>query len=198
MLSFITLDANLSKRHRYMPPTVLRAINIVDFVNMIFTGIAVCGSGVGAFIFAPLCQLALTYYDWRGALVIQAGLALNCAVFGALMRPLNVEAETAESEDDPDEERVGLLQIDSMKGAPELTGNTEPGVQSVYELNKIKVGIPIPALNLDAVDSEKFMDVVNQCRTEDVGVYHNHDDEFYVASHKLSFRNTNPLDVDYD
>lgn len=52
------------------------------------TGIAVCGSGLGAFVFAPLTQFLLETYDWKGALLIVAGLALNCAVFGALMRPL--------------------------------------------------------------------------------------------------------------
>nr|XP_042912380.1 monocarboxylate transporter 12-like [Parasteatoda tepidariorum] len=53
------------------------------------TGIAVCGSGMGAFLFAPLTQLLLETYDWKGALLIMAGLSLNCAVFGSLMRPLN-------------------------------------------------------------------------------------------------------------
>ncbi|CAG2182529.1 unnamed protein product, partial [Oppiella nova] len=34
------------------------------------TGIAVCGSGMGAFLFAPLCQWLLTVYDWKNALII--------------------------------------------------------------------------------------------------------------------------------
>lgn len=37
------------------------------------TGIAVCGSGLGAFVFAPLVQYLLQYYAWRGALLILAG-----------------------------------------------------------------------------------------------------------------------------
>ena len=56
------------------------------------TGIAVCGSGLGAFVFAPLTQFLLEAYDWKGALLIVAGMALNCAVFGALMRPLQAAA----------------------------------------------------------------------------------------------------------
>lgn len=44
------------------------------------TGIAVCGSGVGAFVFAPLCQMLLSEYDWKGALLILAGFILNCMV----------------------------------------------------------------------------------------------------------------------
>lgn len=52
------------------------------------TGIAVCGSGIGTFLMAPLCTLLIDSYGWRGALIIQAGLILNCAVFGTLFRPL--------------------------------------------------------------------------------------------------------------
>jgi MFS family permease len=52
------------------------------------TGIAVCGSGIGTFLMAPLCTLLISTYGWRGALLIQAGLILNCAVFGTLFRPL--------------------------------------------------------------------------------------------------------------
>lgn len=120
------------------------------------SGIAVCGSGVGAFLFAPLCQLALTYYDWRGALVLQAGLALNCAVFGALMRPLNVEAETYYDEEDDaaatsSDEKQALLLANKTGDSYELTTNTEPGVQSVNDLNHIKVITPADILRVETI-----------------------------------------------
>ena len=57
------------------------------------TGLAVCGSGIGAFLFAPFTQWMLTKMDWKNTLMILAALALHCSVFGALMRPLNVHAE---------------------------------------------------------------------------------------------------------
>lgn len=57
------------------------------------TGLAVCGSGIGAFLFAPFTQWLLTKFDWQNTLAILAALALHCSVFGALMRPLNVHAE---------------------------------------------------------------------------------------------------------
>ena len=34
------------------------------------TGLAVCGSGIGTFIFAPLSQMLLDEYGWRGATLI--------------------------------------------------------------------------------------------------------------------------------
>lgn len=51
------------------------------------TGIAVCGSGLGTFIFAPLTEFLVDTYGWKGAMLLIAGIVLNCAVFGALFRP---------------------------------------------------------------------------------------------------------------
>ncbi|RLU23535.1 hypothetical protein DMN91_003740 [Ooceraea biroi] len=52
------------------------------------TGIAVCGSGIGAFLLAPISDILVKYYGWRGALLIQASMLLHCAIFGAMFRPL--------------------------------------------------------------------------------------------------------------
>lgn len=37
------------------------------------TGIAVCGSGIGAFLLAPLSNILVKTFGWRGALLCQAG-----------------------------------------------------------------------------------------------------------------------------
>ncbi|XP_060073573.1 monocarboxylate transporter 14-like [Ylistrum balloti] len=55
------------------------------------TGIAVCGSGVGTFIFSPGNNALLAAYDWRGLLLIHSAIILQCAVCGMLMRPLEPE-----------------------------------------------------------------------------------------------------------
>ena len=55
------------------------------------TGIAVCGSGIGAFVFAPLCDRLLSVYGWKGATWIIAGVVLNGVVVGALFRPIEDE-----------------------------------------------------------------------------------------------------------
>ncbi|KAK7869602.1 hypothetical protein R5R35_003389 [Gryllus longicercus] len=52
------------------------------------TGLSVCGSGIGTFVFAPLTASLITEYGWRGTTLILAGLFLNIAVCGALMRDL--------------------------------------------------------------------------------------------------------------
>ncbi|XP_015182480.1 PREDICTED: uncharacterized protein LOC107069563 [Polistes dominula] len=50
------------------------------------TGLSVCGSGIGTFIFAPLTQYLLDEFGWRGTMLILSGLILNLAVCGFLMR----------------------------------------------------------------------------------------------------------------
>lgn len=62
------------------------------------TGLSVCGSGIGTFIFAPLNHELLSYYGWRGCTLILAGLFLNLCVFGMLMRDLPWTKEKAQNE----------------------------------------------------------------------------------------------------
>lgn len=52
------------------------------------TGLSVCGSGIGTFIFAPLTQVLIENYGWRGTTLILAGFFLNMTVCGMLMRDL--------------------------------------------------------------------------------------------------------------
>lgn len=52
------------------------------------TGLSVCGSGIGTFIFAPFIRYLVEKYAWRGATLILAGCFLNIVVCGALMRDL--------------------------------------------------------------------------------------------------------------
>lgn len=50
------------------------------------TGIGVCGSGIGTFLFAPLSSYLIEQYGWREALLYQSAIVLSCAAFGALFR----------------------------------------------------------------------------------------------------------------
>ncbi|KAJ8406837.1 hypothetical protein AAFF_G00297530 [Aldrovandia affinis] len=51
-------------------------------------GIAMSGSGIGTFVLAPVVQLLIDHYSWRGALLILGGFVSNLCVCGALLRPL--------------------------------------------------------------------------------------------------------------
>ncbi|KAK7074273.1 hypothetical protein SK128_018151, partial [Halocaridina rubra] len=52
------------------------------------TGIAVCGSGIGTFIFAPLNTYLIHTVGWRMACLVYSGISLSCAIFGLAFRPL--------------------------------------------------------------------------------------------------------------
>ncbi|KAJ9592688.1 hypothetical protein L9F63_015660, partial [Diploptera punctata] len=80
------------------------------------TGVAVCGSGIGTFMMAPLCTMLIENFGWRGALLIQAGFVLNCAVFGTLFRPLEpvkvaVEHPVANGIDSEDHKKSSAEQL---------------------------------------------------------------------------------------
>ncbi|KAL5019054.1 hypothetical protein ScPMuIL_004776 [Solemya velum] len=52
-------------------------------------GIAECGGGVGTFVFAPLVEVLVDMYGWRGALLVLSAIAGNIVVCGALLRPIS-------------------------------------------------------------------------------------------------------------
>ena len=70
-------------------PAIVTVGHWFDKKRAFATGLAVCGTGIGTFIFAPLSQHLIQEYEWRGAHLIIAGIVLNCAVCGAIFRPLD-------------------------------------------------------------------------------------------------------------
>jgi predicted MFS family arabinose efflux permease len=53
-------------------------------------GIAVCGSGIGTFLFAPINRFLLSKYDWEGAFLIKAAIILNICICGMVMVPIYI------------------------------------------------------------------------------------------------------------
>ncbi|XP_055602325.1 uncharacterized protein LOC129751075 isoform X2 [Uranotaenia lowii] len=74
-------------------PAVVAVGYYFETKRSLATGIAVCGSGFGTFVFAPLANWLLANFDWKNSTLILAGIILNCAVFGAMMRPLTYPKE---------------------------------------------------------------------------------------------------------
>lgn len=52
------------------------------------SGIAVCGSGLGTLLFAPITSALISYYGWRGAMFIIGAITLNCIPLGMMFRPV--------------------------------------------------------------------------------------------------------------
>ena len=69
----------------YLPSIVMVGFYF-DQKRALATGIGSCGSGIGAFIFAPMTNSLIENYSWIGAQWIVAGIVLNGVILGAMYR----------------------------------------------------------------------------------------------------------------
>ena len=51
------------------------------------TGISVCGSGAGTFLFAPVASGLIARFGWRGCNRVMAAFCLLCSLLGLVMAP---------------------------------------------------------------------------------------------------------------
>jgi predicted MFS family arabinose efflux permease len=72
--------------------------NYFDKKRAFALGISVCGTGIGTFVIAPLTKYLVDQYSWQGAILIESAILLNCAVSGALYRPLPITKHKTEEE----------------------------------------------------------------------------------------------------
>ncbi|KAJ8674039.1 hypothetical protein QAD02_005301 [Eretmocerus hayati] len=123
------------------------------------TGIAVCGSGFGTFLFAPMAGWLLQNFAWKGAILILAGLIFNCAVFGAMMRPLEypkvssvkplLQRMAEEKRFQMERGSIGgsyfMVQLPdgSMEKRMKMPINIDPGVHSSFNLDQL---VPVPTV----------------------------------------------------
>merc|ERR1719317_624894 len=72
-----------------------------DKKRPLVTGIAICGSGIGTFIFAPLTDWLLTTFSWQTALLILGGICMGNCVFALFFKPIpeckDPEVETCQT-----------------------------------------------------------------------------------------------------
>ncbi|KAJ6216162.1 hypothetical protein RDWZM_007319 [Blomia tropicalis] len=57
------------------------------------TGLSLCGTGLGTFLFSPLITYLLEEFKWHGTLLILAGIFLNISCFGLLIRDLDLDGD---------------------------------------------------------------------------------------------------------
>jgi len=84
------------------------------------TGIAVCGSGIGTFAFAPLTNSLLKKYSWKGTVLIEAGILLNCIICGLVFRPLSIQKKTEPAADekltaDANQSRIAIKSASNLE-----------------------------------------------------------------------------------
>ncbi|XP_070491773.1 monocarboxylate transporter 5 [Chironomus tepperi] len=72
-------------------PAIVSVTMYFERLRSLATGIAVCGSGFGTVIFAPLTQFLIARYQWQGTLIFIAFVTFCCAIFGWMFRPLDLD-----------------------------------------------------------------------------------------------------------
>lgn len=119
----------------------LPAVVIVGYYfekrRAIATGIAVCGSGVGTFIFAPVNAIMMDVFDWRNLVMIQAGIVLNACVFGMLMRPLEPTKKMKQFQRKAQMENAKKKAIRNRKRNAH-SDSSMPGANDFTKLNEIQ------------------------------------------------------------
>lgn len=101
-------------------PAIVSVTMYFERLRSLATGIAVCGSGLGTFIFAPLTELLIKRLGWQGALLVIAVIVLGCIVFGAMFRPLVADPNSTEMVEVP-------LTTDPQSGGNESNGKLKDG-----------------------------------------------------------------------
>lgn len=92
-------------------PAIVSVTTYFEKYRSLATGIAVCGSGLGTFIFSPMTEYLIGEFGWRGATLILAGIVFNCVIFGAMFRPLEPPKKLRRAARKYTEEQIPLKQI---------------------------------------------------------------------------------------
>ncbi|XP_052740867.1 monocarboxylate transporter 13 isoform X2 [Bicyclus anynana] len=163
-------------------PSVVAVGYYFETRRSLATGIAVCGSGVGTFSFAPLAAILLNEFgSWQNANLLLAGLILNCAVFGALMRPLVYPKTSGEKpllQRMAEEKRLQMergsiggsyfvvhLPDGTMEKRLKAPLNIDPGVHSSLNLEALARVPTIP--NMPGVPTVPTLPTITEARVPD-------------------------------
>lgn len=106
-------------------PAIVSVTMYFEKYRSLATGIAVCGSGFGTFVFSPLTEMLISSYGWRGAMLIIGGIVLNCIIFGATFKPLPSGPSSRKSSVDiKDKGEIVPLQPKKSENLLQLPENT--------------------------------------------------------------------------
>ncbi|XP_045498925.1 monocarboxylate transporter 2 isoform X2 [Colias croceus] len=136
----------------YMP-AVLTVGFYFERWRALATGLALCGSGVGTLIFAPLTAMLLEKYGWRGTILVNGCFVLVCLVCGAMFRPINpVRVTLADKDEEDDTSRRHEEAVEKLNSMLKLH-------------NKLDSGIGMPEVQFgNKVSPHTWMGVANNTR----------------------------------
>ncbi|XP_039281070.1 monocarboxylate transporter 13 [Nilaparvata lugens] len=75
-------------------PAIVSVTCYFEKYRSLATGIAVCGSGLGTFVFAPIIKTLIIEFGWKDSMLIIGASILICILFGIMFRPLEPVRKT--------------------------------------------------------------------------------------------------------
>ncbi|XP_068633944.1 monocarboxylate transporter 12 [Battus philenor] len=118
----------------YMP-AVLTVGFYFERWRALATGLALCGSGVGTFVFAPLTNIFIEAYGWRMTMVIHAGFILICLICGAMFRPIKpVRVTLADQKEEEDTARRHEEAVEKLNSMLKLHSKLDSGISMPPEM----------------------------------------------------------------
>ncbi|KAI5703978.1 hypothetical protein M8J75_000641 [Diaphorina citri] len=94
-------------------PAIVSVTCYFERLRSLATGIAVCGSGLGTIIFAPIIDYTVREYGWKITLLVLSVTVLSAVLFGILLRPLEEQPVEEPVEEDPVTQPI-LIKMESV------------------------------------------------------------------------------------
>ncbi|XP_045485453.1 uncharacterized protein LOC110992576 isoform X1 [Pieris rapae] len=118
----------------YMP-AVLTVGFYFERWRALATGLALCGSGVGTFVFAPLTDSLIENYGWRIAVAINGAFLLICLVCGLAFRPIQpVRVTLADQREEDDTSRRHEEAVEKLNSMLKLHNKLDSGISMPPEM----------------------------------------------------------------
>jgi len=157
------------------PKTRLSFTQYFDKKRPLVTGIAICGSGIGTFIFAPLTDWLLTTFSWQTALLILGGICIFNCIFALLFKPIpesykEPEVETCQAML-PDQEKQSQIENEDTKETfQEMIALLRNWVFMMFAVSNFltSLGYPIPYTFVP--DNAKHLGISSQQGSSIVGI----------------------------
>lgn len=100
------------------------------------TGLSVCGTGLGTFLFAPLTIYLLEEFGWRTTLLILSAIFLNIILFGLLIKDLDLEDDSDEESSSEEEDSTSDIESNVIDSEMNSIADEEANFEDESEIER--------------------------------------------------------------
>ncbi|XP_053678361.1 monocarboxylate transporter 12-B [Anopheles nili] len=197
-------------------PAIVSVTMYFERLRSLATGIAVCGSGLGTSIFAPLTEVLIKKFQWQGALLAIAGIVLICVFFGLMFRPLVNEPAVGKDRQEPPlhsnaDQSAAVPMVDNVVGDGHMKRSNSHGDMEVPKIDLNANGHSVsghslnkPARALPADESKRLglsqpllnsSEQQSSLRRADSGTMYRKDALYTGSVHNIASRHTSQANL---